>query len=256
MGHYRHHRQQNMKIFTAGIILLLTGSGWATPQFKFNLGGLFGGVTVPRNNNNQENTNTNNPLQAAGTLFGGALKEILTNTDVSYNNNNQENTNTNNPLQAAGSLLGGALEEILANTDVRIGPDGIKEVNQDSACPPLLGEPAPPGCNKTFVQESDGIPCWDDTDCPNRNDISHFTGTCWVWGDGTMGVCQQIVSDPIDAFSGSNPRSTSPISCQSTQTNTCSHCSQTTCPSAKPCRRGAKCYRPHCNRRGRCWCRN
>merc|ERR1711953_402204 len=158
MGHHRHHRQQNMKIFTAGIILL------------------FGGVTVPRNNNNQENTNANNPLQAAGSLFGGAL------------------------------------EEILANTDVRIGPDGIKEVNQESACPPLLGEPAPPGCNKTFVQESDGIPCTDDTDCPDPNDISHFTGTCWVWGDGTMGVCQQIVSDPIDAFSGSNPRNTSPIS--------------------------------------------
>merc|ERR1712203_1116273 len=131
MGHYRHHRQQNMKIFTAGIILLLAGSGRATPQFKFNLGGLFGGVTVPRNNNNQENTNTNDPLQAAGSLFGGALEEILT------------------------------------NTDVRIGPDGIKvEVNQAPACPPLLGDPAPPGCNKTFADDGD-IPCWDDTDCPN-----------------------------------------------------------------------------------------
>jgi len=198
-----------MKIFTAGIILLLTGSGWATPQFKFNLGGLFGGVTVPRNNNNQENTNANNPLQAAGSLFGGAL------------------------------------EEILANTDVRIGPDGIRvEVNQAPACPPLLGDPAPPGCNKTFVQESDGIPCTDDTDCPDPNDISHFTGTCWVWGDDTMGVCQQIVSDPIHAWSGSNPRNTSPISGQSTQTNTCRYCE-----------RGEKCYRPHCNRWGRCWCR-
>ena len=29
-----------------------------------------------------------------------------------------------------------------------------------SACPPLLGDPAPPGCNKTFVEDSDGgIPC-------------------------------------------------------------------------------------------------
>ena len=107
-------------------------------------------MTVPRNNNNQENTNANNPLQAAGSLFGGALEEILANTDVSHNNNNQENTNSNNPLQAAGSLLGGVLEEIL---------DSV-------ACPPLLGDPAPPGCSDTFVDDGD-IDCEDDADCPD-----------------------------------------------------------------------------------------
>ena len=39
-----------------------------------------------------------------------------------------------------------------------------------SACPPLLGDPAPPGCNKTFAGDGN-IPCWDDTDCPSP-------GTC------------------------------------------------------------------------------
>jgi len=169
MGTSTQHRQQNMKIFTAGIILLLTGSGWATPQFKFNLGGLFGGVTVPRNNNNQENTNANNPLQAAGSLFGGALEEILANTDVSNNNNNQENTNTNNPLR----LLGGALEEIL---------DSV-------ACPPLLGDPAPPGCSDTFVDDGD-IPCWNDTDCPSPGTC--LDDVCNLY----VAICPQPVKPP------------------------------------------------------------
>ena len=107
---------------------------------------------------------------------------------VPRNNNNQENTN--NPFQAAGSLFGGALEEILANTDVRIGPDGIRvEVNQDSACPPLLGDPAPPGCDKTFADDG-GIPCWDDTDCPSpgtcRNNVCNFLveGSSGSYGGG------------------------------------------------------------------------
>ena len=108
---------------------------------------------------------------------------------VPRNNNNQENTN--NPFQAAGSLFGGALEEILANTDVRIGPDGIRvEVNQDSACPPLLGDPAPPGCDKTFADDGD-IPCWDDTDCP-------------VGGRCDSGICYQT-QPPCD--SGQCPES-------------------------------------------------
>merc|ERR1712183_1187673 len=102
------------KKLRAGIILLLAGSGWATPQFELNLGQLFGGFT---------------------------------------NNNNQQNTN--NPLW-----------QILNNTAVRIGPGGIKvEVNQNSACPPLLGDPAPLGCDKTFADDGN-IPCWNDTDCP------------------------------------------------------------------------------------------
>ena len=35
------------------------------------------------------------------------------------------------------------------------------------ACPPLPGEPAPPGCNKRFVEASGGdIPCQEVDDCP------------------------------------------------------------------------------------------
>ena len=111
---------------------------------------------------------------------------------VPRNNNNQENTN--NPFQAAGSLFGGALEEILANTDVRIGPDGIKvEVNQDSACPPLLGERAPPGCDKTFADDGN-IPCWDDTDCPSPGTCENNFCNFYVPSDNTD--CPQPPAPP------------------------------------------------------------
>merc|ERR1711936_650423 len=44
---------------------------------------------------------------------------------------------------------------------------GRRKCSPPSACPPLLGDPAPPGCNKTFVEDSDGgIPCKDNNDCP------------------------------------------------------------------------------------------
>ena len=43
---------------------------------------------------------------------------------------------------------------------------GRRKCSPASACPPLVGDPAPPGCNKTFADDGD-IPCWDDTDCPN-----------------------------------------------------------------------------------------
>ena len=46
-----------------------------------------------------------------------------------------------------------------------------------SACPPLLGDPAPPGCNKTFAEDGN-IPCWDNTDCPDpgtcQNELCNF----------------------------------------------------------------------------------
>ena len=36
-----------------------------------------------------------------------------------------------------------------------------------AACPPLIGDPSPPGCNLTFVQDVDGeFPCEDISDCP------------------------------------------------------------------------------------------
>jgi len=94
-----------------------------------------------------------------GQLFGGLT-----------NNNNQENTNS-------------PLWQILDNTAVRIGPGGIKvEVNQDSACPPLLGDPAPPGCDKTFADDGN-IPCWDDTDCPNPGTCQNKLCNFWVPND-------------------------------------------------------------------------
>ena len=58
-----------------------------------------------------------------------------------------------------------------------------------SSCPPLLGDPAPPGCDKTFADD-EGIPCWDDTDCPSpgtcRNNVCNFLveGSSGSYGGG------------------------------------------------------------------------
>merc|ERR1711953_126704 len=123
------------------------------------------------------------------------------------------------------------------------------QTDQVSACPPLVGDPTPPGCNKTFVLDSDGgIPCWDNTDCPEP-------GTC------ENNICNLFIPrkdcprPPCRGSLGRIISFTSPTSGQTTETNSCSHCSKTTCPPSRPCRRGEKCYRPTCNRRGRCWCR-
>ena len=36
-----------------------------------------------------------------------------------------------------------------------------------AACPPLIGDPSPPGCNLTFVQDVNGeFPCETSDDCP------------------------------------------------------------------------------------------
>ena len=35
------------------------------------------------------------------------------------------------------------------------------------SCPPLIGDPSPPGCNLTFVRDVDGeFPCETSDDCP------------------------------------------------------------------------------------------
>merc|ERR1712183_1211313 len=47
-------QHQKMKNFTAGILLLLVGSGWATPQFRFNPGQLYGGGAVGPILNNKD----------------------------------------------------------------------------------------------------------------------------------------------------------------------------------------------------------
>merc|ERR1712183_160125 len=213
------------------------------------------------NNNNQQNTN--NPF--------GQLVDAVT------NNNNQQNTN--NPWR-----------QILDNTAVRIGPGGIKvEVNQDSACPPLLGDPAPPGCDETFADDGD-IPCLDDTDCPDPGTCESASGLCNLYVPPDDTACQPPAppgcDDEWETFYRQNaeffrqesdgdpplpppdcpePVSceavghtitfTSPISAQYTLRSSCRYCSQTTCPPSRPCERGGYCNRPRCNSRGRCWCR-
>merc|ERR1712154_509865 len=211
MGMSRHHRntanitrEQKMKNFTAAIILLLAGSGWATPQFRLNLGQLFG--PPPSTDNNQQNTN--DPLQD---LF----------------------------------------RKILNNTEVSIGRDGIKlSAGTTEACPPLLDVTPPPGCNMRF-DEGD-IPCWDDTDCPSpgtcKNEICDLYIPAQVPAHCNCPNCPQC------AAVGMYISYSSPISGQSEKINSCSHCSQTTCPPSRPCRSGKGCYRPKCNKRGRCWC--
>jgi len=72
-----------MKRLRSWIYLLLwVGAVTSTPQFRLNLGQLFGAVTPPRNNDNNNNNQRIDPLQIAGGLFGNAVGQILNNTDV------------------------------------------------------------------------------------------------------------------------------------------------------------------------------
>jgi len=129
-------------------VVLSAGAVTCTPQFRLNLGQLFGAVAPPRNNNNQ-------------------------------NKQNNQNTQRIDPLQIAGGLFGNAVGQFLNNTDVKIGPDGIKiqpangqtgprpPSEQTLTCPPLPGEQRPSGCNLSIVQDIDGeIDCEVDDDCP------------------------------------------------------------------------------------------
>merc|ERR1711874_823650 len=123
-----------------------------------------------------------------------------------------------------------------------------------SACPPLLGDPAPPGCNKTFADD-EGIPCWDDTDCPSRGTCVDNVCNLWVYGGGGTGSYggdnYYGIALPSVYSAAFTVSYTSPISGQSKLKSSCSYCSKTTCPSSRPCMRGGKCRGPRCNRRGR-----
>ena len=60
-----------------------------------------------------------------------------------------------------------------------------------SACPPLVGDPAPPGCNKTFVEDSDGdIPCQEYDDCPQSR-----AWWCDEWKPEIPDACAVLPAD-------------------------------------------------------------
>merc|ERR1711953_1112403 len=60
-----------------------------------------------------------------------------------------------------------------------------------SACPPLLGDPAPPGCNKTFYEDSYGhIPCQDYDDCPQS-----IAWWCDEWKPDIPDACDVLPAD-------------------------------------------------------------
>ena len=60
------------------------------------------------------------------------------------------------------------------------------------ACPPLLGDDPPSGCDKNFVEDVDGdIPCQDDQDCPQSED--------W-WLDGQSSEGKEIIFGKCEKF--------------------------------------------------------
>jgi len=79
-----------------------------------------------------------------------------------------------------------------------------------AACPPLIGDPSPPGCNLTFVRDVNGeFPCEDTSDCPmgydwwadqpdgGREDTKRTYGSCgtpWL-GDVEEKKCKFVSSN-------------------------------------------------------------
>ena len=62
-----------------------------------------------------------------------------------------------------------------------------------AACPPLIGDPSPPGCNKTFVQDVNGeFPCEDLFDCPMDRDWWEDQGG--LNPESTYGWCEDARS--------------------------------------------------------------
>ena len=63
-----------------------------------------------------------------------------------------------------------------------------------TACPPVLGDPVPPGCNKTFVEDTEGdVPCLDDNDCPQS-----LAWYCTEWKPDIPEACHQPEALPSD----------------------------------------------------------
>ena len=152
-------------------------------------------------------------------------------------------------------------------------------------CPPPLGVEPPPGCNQMFVEDFDGvILCQDDQDCPqNRNwwienkgqepsNIGDIVGFCednhcsfnqkggscydktWCVLDGENNYnCVGFDCNQESGAGGRAPVSV-PIAASVDIKSSCYLCEISSCPPDKPCRRGSKCSRPFCTRRGRCWC--
>ena len=96
---------------------------------------------------------------------------------------------------------------------------------QVPACPPLLGDPAPPGCDKTFADD-EGIPCWDNTDCPDPGTCQNELCNFWVVPDYDCGDpgdpgCVELVdafyeckrTEPDCALTA--PNCSLPVSCSS-----------------------------------------
>merc|ERR1719211_562342 len=66
------------------------------------------------------------------------------------------------------------------------------------ACPPLIGDPSPPWCNLTFVQDVYGeFPCDDDDDCP--------MGYSW-WDEQPEGICVNPTTDGQGTYAACNEK--------------------------------------------------
>jgi len=74
-----------MKEANLWILLLGIGQSTPTPQFRLNLGGLFGAIgnqNKPQNNDNRNNNNRLDLGQIAGGILGNVVGQALNNTDV------------------------------------------------------------------------------------------------------------------------------------------------------------------------------
>jgi len=67
-----------------------------------------------------------------------------------------------------------------------------------AVCPPLIGDPSPPGCNLTFVQDVDGeFPCETSDDCP--------MGYGW-WDEQPEGICANPTTDGRRTYAACNEK--------------------------------------------------
>ena len=159
------------------------------------------------------------------------------------------------------------------------GSNCLLDDDLQGVCPPLAGNPSPPGCSKTFIEDDDGdIPCQEDLDCPENKDWWIEEG-CSINGNGTLvfyGICDLSVcsyfgvsycqvrngrwnlqppqGDALFSAGGYYPDFVSPTASVRARSS-CQHCQNLQqCPPNRPCKRNGGCSRPYCTRRGRCWC--